>query len=197
MNTANIGPVYVPYDQVGPNIVGYTPEQINYRALPTVDMWFLASDQAKRTAGIRNYNNLNYMKSLCSADPTNPYCEVAYTQGAPGEELIIQSVLHKYFVNGSSKHFQAFDSTRPYYGNVVQPMYTTQMVPRAGIDFMNLDRDPLIVKLITLSMAGKYRSQQADEIILDLVHHALAMGYKDIMRCKLGKIAAYINGTYC
>ncbi len=197
MNTANVGPVYVPYDQVGPNIVGYTPEQINYRALPTVDMWFLASDQAKRTAGIRNYNNLNYMKTLCANDPTNPYCEVAYTQGAPGEELVIQAVLHKYFVNGSSKHFQAFDSTRPFFGDVVQPMYTTSMVVKQGIDYMSLDHDPLIIKLLAVSMAGKYRSQQADEIILDLVDNAIRRGHKDIMRCKLGKVAAYLGKTYC
>lgn len=192
MNTANLGPVYVPYDQVGPNIVGYTPEQINYRALPTVDMWFLASDQAKRTAGIRNYNNLNYMKQLCSSDPTNPYCEVAYTQGAPGEELIVQAVLHKFFINGSSTHIQAFDSTRPYYGNVAQRMYTTQMVPKNGIDYANLDADPLIVKLITLSLAGKYRSQQADEIIVALYETAIAKGYANFGNTKVGRVANYI-----
>ncbi len=192
MNTANVGPVYVPYDQVGPNIIGYTPEQINYRALPTVDMWFLASDQAKRTAGIRNFNNLNYMKQVCINDPNNPYCQVAYTQGAPGEELIIQAVMQKYLINGSATYSQAFDSTRPYYGDVSQRMYTTQIVPRANIAYGSLDQDPLIVTLITLSPAGRYRSQQADELILMLYEGALAAGVKDMDSTKLGKVARYL-----
>lgn len=197
MNTANLGPVYVPYDQVGPNIVGYKPEQINYRALPTVDMWFLASDQAKRTTGIRNYNNLNYMKNLCANDPTNPYCEVAYTQGAPGEELIIQAVQEKFFLNASSTHFQAFDSTRPYLGNVSQRMYTTHTVPRNGIDYTKLDSDPLIVKLLTLSLAGKYRSQQADELIMCFYEDAMARGFQGFENTKVGRVATYIINSSC
>ncbi len=160
-------------------------------------MWFLASDQAKRTTGIWNYNNLNYMKSVCANDPTNPYCEVAYTQGAPGEELIIQAVQEKFFINASSTVTQAFDSTRPYFGNVAQRMYTTHTVPRAGIDYNRLDSDPLIVKLITLSLAGKYRSQQADEIILAFYEDAMARGFANFGNTKMGRVATYLINSSC
>lgn len=197
MNTENVGPVYTPVEAVGPNIIGYKPEQINYLALPTVDMRFLANDQAQRTAGIWNYNSLNYMKNVCSTDPNNPYCQIAYTQGAPGEELIIQAVRQKYFVSGSAKHITAFDPTRPYYGQVSQPLYTTQTVPRINIDYVSIDSDPLIIKLLTVSLAGKYRSEQADELIATLYQDAIAKGQIGIAKTRFGKVAQYIVSKYC
>jgi hypothetical protein len=192
MNTENVGPVYTPTESVGPNIVGYRPEQINYLALPTVEQRFLANDQAQRTAGIWNYNSLNYMKNVCSLDPSNPYCEVAYTQGAPGEELVIQAVREKYYTSGSARHITAFDPTRPYYGKVAQPLYTTQTVPKNTNDYFTIDKDPLIVKLLTVSLAGKYRSEQADEIIAELYQDAIARGQSGIANTRFGKVAQYI-----
>ncbi len=197
MNTENVGTVYTPVESVGPSIIAYKPEQINYLALPTVDMRFLASDQAQRTAGIWNYNSLNYMKSVCSTDPNNPYCQIAYTQGAPGEELVIQAVQQKYFVSGSARHITSFDPTRPYYGQVSQPLYTTQTVPRANIDYFSLDKDPLIIKLLTVSLAGKYRSEQADEIIATLYQDAIAKGQVGIANTRFGKVAQYIVTKGC